>query len=350
MNRKSLAIAALALAAACLTSAARADFLVDFNTADTITNDFTSSPTPITNMVAETDGIGLGGSRALAVIAGGTVDTAATYKTASLDFSGNGSKITVSAFIKTVDAIGTTGEDRIFELNIVANSTNVPIGAHDGVGGKTEFVPNADGFDDIGFEFRRNNADVAGTQTPDANAFNILPTNWYKVTFTATNNGAGLPIPATVALDDYGATGAALVTANVLTNAFDIPTSLIAPDVDVFAAFRVRNGNRLIAVIDNFEAKLTAGSGFNPADFDHLNGVTSTDLGILTTNFGSTTATNATGSADGDTDVDGNDFLIWQRNVGNTSVVATAGAIPEPAAGLLALIALALAPSLRRRG
>jgi MYXO-CTERM domain-containing protein len=91
------------------------------------------------------------------------------------------------------------------------------------------------------------------------------------------------------------------------------------------------------------------GGGFNIADFDHLNGVTGADLGILTTNFGATPPlTNAQGDTDADTDVDGNDFLKWQTNLGATSAVANATAAPEPASAALALMGL-LAASCRRR-
>jgi hypothetical protein len=44
---------------------------------------------------------------------------------------------------------------------------------------------------------------------------------------------------------------------------------------------------------------------------------------------------NAGSDADGDGDSDGNDFLIWQRNVNRT--VFDLSAVPEPSAGLLAL-------------
>jgi hypothetical protein len=50
--------------------------------------------------------------------------------------------------------------------------------------------------------------------------------------------------------------------------------------------------------------------------------------------------------ADGDGDSDGNDFLIWQRNVNRTDFGLSA--VPEPSAGLLAVVA-SLAALARRR-
>jgi hypothetical protein len=91
------------------------------------------------------------------------------------------------------------------------------------------------------------------------------------------------------------------------------------------------------------------GGTFNAADFNHLNGVDAADLAIWKSNFGSTSATNSTGSADGDADVDGNDFLIWQRNLGAISSAGAAGAVPEPLSGSLALAAALAAAGARRR-
>ena len=48
--------------------------------------------------------------------------------------------------------------------------------------------------------------------------------------------------------------------------------------------------------------------------------------------------------ADGDLDSDGNDFLLWQRHLGEgtgASGVAASGTVPEPAGALLMLMAIA---------
>jgi hypothetical protein len=43
------------------------------------------------------------------------------------------------------------------------------------------------------------------------------------------------------------------VTANVFSHSASIPSSDINIDAEVWGAFRVRNGTRLLAAIDNFE-------------------------------------------------------------------------------------------------
>ena len=229
--------------------------LIDFNTAGDLDTHFDGNWVT-TDDFDEADGVGIGATRALGVVSdivGGTDDAGATLVTSNYRFGSPGAKIAVSAYFHTVAQLGTAGEDRVFELNLVGSSANVPTAAHTGIGGKIEFVPNADGNDSIGIEFRRNNADVAGSQTPDASAFDIKSSTWYKATFTATNAGAGNSIPATMVLDEYSADGTSLVTAGVFSHSFDIPAGDISIDPEVWAAFRVRNGTRLYNAIDNFE-------------------------------------------------------------------------------------------------
>jgi MYXO-CTERM domain-containing protein len=83
-----------------------------------------------------------------------------------------------------------------------------------------------------------------------------------------------------------------------------------------------------------------------PGDFDGDNDVDGDDLADWKDGFGTTSgALVADGDADDDGDVDGNDFLVWQRNV---TPANNAAPVPEPAAGVLALLA-AVALLVRRR-
>jgi uncharacterized protein (TIGR03382 family) len=109
--------------------------------------------------------------------------------------------------------------------------------------------------------------------------------------------------------------------------------------------------------IDNLDAIqwITHGGFLNSrlGDFDLDRDVDAADLTILKAGFGTATSYVA-GDADLDGDVDGRDFLVWQRNVGGPNPAAGAAgaavnAVPEPAAAVLALAALALAPLRRRR-
>jgi hypothetical protein len=222
---------------------------VDFNDAGDIDTFFNHTATL---PYVEADSVGVGGSRGLQIT--GTTDSGAVFKTQTLNFGSANQQITLSMFLHTAPTLGTTGEDRIFELNIVGQDTNIPTSAHTGIGGKLEFVPNTDGNDDLGIEFRRNNGDASGSQT--AAGFDILPSTWYKATFTATSAGAGNAIPVSMVIDQYNADGTSLVSANVFSHSFDIAAgdAAIASDVDgVYSAFRVRNGTRLLDAIDDFQ-------------------------------------------------------------------------------------------------
>lgn len=77
------------------------------------------------------------------------------------------------------------------------------------------------------------------------------------------------------------------------------------------------------------------------ADFNSDGFVNGADLAFWKTGFGKATgAVRADGDADSDGDVDGNDFLAWQKQFGSGAATATAGAVPEPAALLLAGLAI----------
>ena len=70
-------------------------------------------------------------------------------------------------------------------------------------------------------------------------------------------------------------------------------------------------------------------------DFDMDGAVNGADLTRWRDNFG-TGLTHMQGNADGDGDIDGRDFLIWQRHLGNpASNEAASALVPEPATALL---------------
>ncbi len=82
------------------------------------------------------------------------------------------------------------------------------------------------------------------------------------------------------------------------------------------------------------------------ADFNGDGRVDAGDLASWRTGFGRTTGAGPLdGDADNDQDVDGADFLNWQRQLGAAGAITTA--IPEPAS--IALAAMAVAALLRRR-
>lgn len=71
--------------------------------------------------------------------------------------------------------------------------------------------------------------------------------------------------------------------------------------------------------------------------------VGATDLSLGESGFGATgSATRMRGDADGDLDVDGADFLVWQQQLGSSApAIAANGPVPEPATSLLLVVAAA---------
>jgi hypothetical protein len=88
---------------------------------------------------------------------------------------------------------------------------------------------------------------------------------------------------------------------------------------------------------------VNVGTPGDPADLNGDGDVDGDDLDEWRTAFAMTDD----GDVDGDDDSDGEDFLRWQRANGATTVAAV-GAVPEPATGWLASVAVLMA-ALRRR-
>jgi hypothetical protein len=158
----------------------------------------------------------------------------------------------------------------------------------------------------------------------DPNAANIT-FNFAHNTDVATITGAQLPKDGVNSLTD-----------TILQQ--------VTPDTDNFVV-GVNSPTNFAGAVGSVNV---GGGGPAPGDFNDSGVVDGADLTLWRTNYGDATATFAQGDADDDDDVDGNDYLVWQRNIGAAAVPAVQS-IPEPAAGVLALVtAIALLASARR--
>jgi hypothetical protein len=86
------------------------------------------------------------------------------------------------------------------------------------------------------------------------------------------------------------------------------------------------------------------------ADFNNSGSVNAADLAAWKTHFGKLNAVAADGDADRDLDVDGEDFLRWQRELGTTFTASAA--VPEPrsiASAVLGVVLLGHASRQLRR-
>lgn len=108
------------------------------------------------------------------------------------------------------------------------------------------------------------------------------------------------------------------------------------------------NGNALRDIAMAFT--IVPSTPFLGGDFDEVGGVTAADLALWRAGFGTATgAIHMQGDADADGDVDGNDFVIWQRQLGQGAAVGAASAVPEPAGVAILMAACGAAAARRRR-
>jgi hypothetical protein len=91
------------------------------------------------------------------------------------------------------------------------------------------------------------------------------------------------------------------------------------------------------------------GDAASPADFNLDGVVDGGDLAIWRAGFGADVTGAVNGDADADYDVDGADFLIWQREAATNALLADSATIPEPGSGVLLLASVLAWMAVNRR-
>ncbi|MBA3482906.1 MAG: hypothetical protein H0T51_13945 [Pirellulales bacterium] len=180
---------------------------------------------------------------------------------------------------------------------------------------------------------------TAGQAISGMNAGTMILTvgNWYKLTATFQNSGAFNTFNITGSLQDWGTTGAALVS----TLGTGMPTSpsifqnaALAADTTVFGGFKTESTGGA-QVVDTFATLPDFPVVAEPdADFDGDDDVDGEDFLIWQRGVG-VGITHEAGDANDSSVVDGDDLSIWRAQFGGP--LNMAAAVPECSGALLAI-------------
>ncbi|MBA3485436.1 MAG: hypothetical protein H0T51_26880 [Pirellulales bacterium] len=283
MNAKKSEVAILFFGVAYLTLTTASGDTVTFNSPGELASKFNLNGTAGYYVEQPTGGVNNTGS-VLPNQAPG--NASAIFNAGTFDVTGSDT-VTVSAMVKwqaptsTLNnalAVGIIGDETHEFLTTNQPSINVSVIAQS-TGGPQQFA-----------SLRAINQ-TAGQATSGINAGTMILTvgNWYKLTATFQNSGAFNTFNITGSLQDWGTTGAALETTlgtGTPTSPSIFQNASLAADTALFAGFRTES---------------TAGAQ-------------TVDMFATLPNFPVVAEPDA--DFDGDDDVDGEDFLIWQRGVG----------------------------------
>ena len=196
-------------------------------------------------MFAETDGIGVNGTRALDVVgADSGPDASASYNRRTFDMTALGARAVVSVTYKPENS-GATLAQRVLDVGLVNTFFT-------GAGAQAGFSLDRDATNTPLSLLLRTRVDNASPGAPVSPSFTVDPTHFYKVTADLRNIGGGqLQLEASVV--DYGTNG---LTPGPTIQTLSAPlTTGIASSASALASFRSRGGPA-IAALDNFTADI----------------------------------------------------------------------------------------------
>jgi hypothetical protein len=227
--------------------------LSNFNLVTTGTVTGGNSPTAA-GQLAFGSASGRSGTGGLIHTAGGTTDLTAVYTAASFDVTA-GTPIDLSVFFNTGAAanLTSTGTGAVLQLGLSGNSTTGVYGdpGNNFISSRVNRPTASTNSYNIQTQVKATTVNGSVTGTPVAPSFSLTADTWYRLTLTVQRTAVADTFSYTTALEDWGTTGASLVStvSGPLTGTF--ANADLYTDTTTFGAFRAVEG-RATSTFDSF--------------------------------------------------------------------------------------------------
>ena len=239
----------------------RAGFVVDYDNPGDLAANFNLNHNGAGNKYVETAGVGLGGTQGVTIL--GAVDqahTSAVYRLSSFDFSGTGDLVTVEHFFLRQDAPFPIVNFSVPQIGILTDNTE-HFGSN--VAGQSyaslRLLSSTANDTDVFLQSEVKSGSGTRQQAGGPDSATLTAGNWYRMVASFENVSA-TDVRITGALEDWGTTGASLVsTVLQITNADAASlmsftgTDVVLGDSSVWPGWRAfAEGG--VAVMDDFAA------------------------------------------------------------------------------------------------
>ncbi|MEZ0217353.1 MAG: hypothetical protein ACAH89_09480 [Rariglobus sp.] len=221
----------------------KADVLIDFNTATDFTSNFTEGSATGGTQFSYSAAGGIGSSGALGV------SGSPEYISYNTPFSGiqgaDGGGYTVSLFFKASTNTAGTGGNLSLALGLVADTANsiLMAGSNPGWIGMAINAVSTTAGNSTNFVLSFRSADTVGSvnSAPQSASFNLTNGNWYKFTTAFVYNSGTAKFTAVATVEDYGASGASLLSTVASYTPTTIAATTIASSANLYAELRTGN-------------------------------------------------------------------------------------------------------------
>lgn len=232
----------------------KADVSINFNTATDFSSNFTEGTATAGTQFSYSAAGGIGSTGALGV-SGNTEYL--SYNTAFAGIQGaNGGGYSMSLFFKASTNTNGTGGNHSVSLGLVADTANsvlMDASKPGWIGMAINAAPTTAG-NPTNFVLSFRSADTAGNMNAatQSASFNLTSGNWYKFTTSFVYDSVTAKFTAVAVVEDYGATGASLVSTIASYTPTTLTAATIASTSNLYAELRAGNlGYAGTSAIDN---------------------------------------------------------------------------------------------------